>query len=443
MGNSLPMRFLTALFLLSMAAEGFCAAPDLDQQIALARRAQDSHATIELLRRWLDSRPGDPAAVEELTTLWLRVSDFNMAEISLALSSAPDPGFVARTQAAILFKRDEKLADAIVLLQGPQDRATRLLLADYLKRAGRREEQLKTLDALIASEGTPALILDRAEARAALDDPEGSLADFFLAASLTPDDDGVKSVRPRFERLQRAIEAIDALPSSNQKPAEALRIAYWWMFAGYPQRAFSPAQSVCAMWPTSIYAKILETRSLVATGKMDAQTAMRDLQIDVNAPLEDDQTRDALISADFDLAKKPNDPALLVRRASWLNYWGQMTLAMRDIDAALTAVPTNPEALELAVAINRKLGNLPAATAYAEKLVSSKAPRANTARAFSNLALLALETSQLNLALDFADRSLAAQPNSEAWKTKAACYTRLGQTAEAADALANAGKAKR
>lgn len=437
------MRLLTALFLIAMATDGFSADAVLDQQIALARRSQDPHATIELLRRWLDTHPGDPAAAEELTSLWLRVADYGMAENSLALASAPDPGFVARTRAEILFKRDEKLNDAIACLQVQRDRATHLLLADYLKRAGRRAEQLETLDALIASESTPALILERAEARAALDDPEGSLADFFLAASLNPDDEAVKSARPRFERLQKALMEIASLASKNQTPAQGVREAYWWNFAGFPNRSLESTSRVIAVWPHSVSAKIVEARSLVAAGKMDAQTALRDLLVDVNAPIEDEQTRDALVLADADLAKNPDNPSVLTRRASRLNDAAQMPLAMKDLAPALAAAPTNPDALELAVSINRKLGNLAAATAYAEQLAKSGAPRPNTARAFANIALLALETSQLNLAIDFADRSIAAQPNAEAWKTKAACHTRLGQTVEAADALAKAKKLAR
>jgi hypothetical protein len=56
---------------------------------------------------------------------------------------------------------------------------------------------------------------------------------------------------------------------------------------------------------------------------------------------------------------------------------------------------------------------------------------------------MAFEQSNLPLALDFADRSIAAKPFPSIWKLKAACHTRLGQPNEAADALKKAEKGSR
>jgi len=442
------MRIRFLVFLIVATLGSARADSDLEKKLALAREADDPQASIELLRRWLDAHPKDSGAAEELVTLWLRVPDYAMAVQSLSLLAAPDPGFVARTSAEVAWRRDENLPEALKILRtqaaaAPNDRATRFLLAEYLAAAGERREQIAVLDSLIAGDATFSLFLDRAAAKMAADDPSGALADFRRAAALGPDESRVQGSRAGFERLEQSIAETAALDKLPPTPANHLQKGYWWFSGGLPRRALAEAGEALQAWPDSAYGKILEARSLVALGKLDAAKAGLERHVDVNAGLEDAKGRLGILLADEALAKSPGNLPALIRRASWLNFSAQYLLAMDDIGVVLKSEPSNIPALHLAVAINRRLGNLPAATAHAEKLKSLKAPPEILSDVFAGLAELALEQSRLPLALDFADRSIAAKPLPQVWKLKAACFTRLGQPNEAADALKRAEKGSR
>ncbi len=435
--------------LLILATLGFAvAASDLEQKLDLARAADDTQAQIELLRRWLDVHPKDSAAVEELVSLWLAVSDFDMAQQALNLAPSPDPGLVARTNAEVAWRRDENLPEALKLLRtraaaAPKDRETRLLLAEYLALANERPEQIAVLDSLIAEESDFSLLLDRAAAKMAANDPRGALADFRKASAEGPDESLVQNARAGFERLEQSITETSALDKLPPTPSVHFEKGYWWLFGGLTNRSLAEAREGLSAWPGSAYGKILEARNLVAKGELDASIAKLERHVDVTAALEDAKGRKGILQSDETLAKKPGNLPALVNRASWLNYSAQYQLALDDIEAVLKVEPANIPALHLAVAINRRLGNLPATTAYAERLQNLKAPPEILADVYAGLAELALEQSKLPLALDFADRSIAAKPLPQVWKLKAACFTRLGQTSEAAEALKKAEKGSR
>lgn len=447
-GQKSSMRVPLLVLLIASALPFAEAASDLVEKLDLAREATDTHAQIELLRRWLDAHPNDPDAVRELVGLWLAVPDYGMAEKALNLATPPEPGLVARTNAEVAWRRDDNIQEAVKILQGraaeaPKDRATRLLLADYLAKADQRKEQIAVLDSLIDEASDTDLFLDRADAKLAADDPAGALADFRKASADGPDASRVKNTQPEFERLEKALEENEALDKLAAGPPVAFEKAYWWFYGGLPSRAMSEAANGLKAWPDSVYGKILETRGLVATGTMDSAKARQECHVDTSAALEDEKARNGILQADGILAKKLGDLQAFLQRASWLNYAAQYMLAMDDVETILKADPSNIPALHLAVAISRRLGNFPAATAYAQKLANLKASREILADVYAGLAEMAFEQSNLPLALDFADRSLAAKPSPSIWKLKAACYTRLGQPNEAADALKKAEKGAR
>lgn len=425
-------------FLLSLAV----ARGDLAEQIAQAAADSDPHAQIELLRRWTDAHPGDQKALQNLVTLWLAVSDFERASDSLRAVS--DAGFSARSEAEILWRRDKNVDGSVEVLRqrvtaAPEDRSSAILLADYLRQAGLPAEQVEVLEPLIAKHADPDLLLDRAQAWLALEDPRQALADFRRAASLDPDGRRVQAERPAFERLEQALADIAILEKLPPSTGRDLRLGFCRLSGGMNARARKSADAGLAIWPASASAKILSARARVAERALDAAKARSDLRVDVMAPAESPEALDGLLATDAALAEKPSDIQARTDRAGWLCLAGQNLLASDDIDAVLTASPSNIPALHLAVAISLRLGNFAAAAAHANRLESLKAPKAVLCDVMTGLGQLAFERSQFPLALDFANRSLAAGSTPEAWKLKAACHTRLGQPNEAADAAKKAG----
>ena len=437
------------LMIFALAAMGFAAsASEIEQQLDLAREAKDTHAEIELLRRWLEVHPNDPGAVKELVALWLSVPDFDMALQTLQQTASPDPGLVARTDAEVALRRDDKIQDALKILHAraeaaPKDRESRLLLAQYLSQAGERQEQIAVLDSLINEQSSVGLLLDRAGAKLAADDPKGALVDFKKAAADGPDDAAVQRVRPSYERLESTLAAVAVLDKLAASPEVHFNKSYFWFSGGVPSRGLAEATEGLRGWPDSVYGKILETRGLVANGTLTSEKAAIDRHVNVNAALDNEKARRGILQADAVLAAKPGDVQALINRASWLNAATEFTLATDDIETALKAAPSNIAALRTAAMISLQRGNFAAATAYAEQLKSLKASRDVLSEVYAGLSQGAFEQSNFALALDFAARSIEAKPQAQVWKLKAACYTRLGQPNEAADALKQAGKGTR
>jgi len=75
-GQHYLMRVPLLVLLIASALPFAEAASDVVEKLDLAREAEDTHAQIELLRRWIDSHPGDPDAVKELVGLGLAVPDY-------------------------------------------------------------------------------------------------------------------------------------------------------------------------------------------------------------------------------------------------------------------------------------------------------------------------------------------------------------------------------
>ena len=204
------MRLPLAILIVLTPWAGLWGAPDLAEQIKLARGDLDKYAEIELLRRWVDGHPDDQAALQNLASLWLGIADFGMAAETLKL--VKEPGFLARSNAEILLRRNENLDEALAILRdrtaaAPKDRGSLLLLSEYLAKGAHYPEQIAVLDSLIKEKADAGLYLDRAAARLASEDPEGALADFRRASADDPDGERVRNKRASFERLEKALGA--------------------------------------------------------------------------------------------------------------------------------------------------------------------------------------------------------------------------------------------
>ncbi len=438
------MRTISALLLFCVTAFPLCARADLAAQIQMAREAQDDTAEIELLRRWLDKKPDDAAARQQLVSLWLALPDYNMAEAALADWKNPDPGFAARAAAQIAWKRDEDIEKALGILRAraqadPSDRETRLLLASYLARDGYRPEQLAVLDKLIAENPDAGLLLDRAEARRLLDDPAGAVKDAKKAASMDPDSARIKNALPDYERLEKSLAEIAKIDKALQRdPASAglrLERALWLLYAALPAKALADAEAGLKQTPGSLAATILKVRAMAALGQTDNAKALAEFHIDLSKPTETPDVLRGIFQADKEIAKNPKNAAAFVTRSFHLNNDGQFRLALLDCQAARDLDPSNVTALNNAAFASCRLGNLPDATAYAQSLEALKPSPAALAQVLGFLADLAFQQSNFTLALEFADRSLAAKSDPGMWKLKAATLTRLGRTTEADAAL--------
>lgn len=432
------MRLALAIAVFWVSAA--CAGADLADQIAVARAAGDQHAEIELLRRWTDSHPGDQSALQRLAVLWLSVADFELAQETL--EDVTEPGFLARAKAEILLTRDKDLSGAIAVLESrllaaAKDRPSRLMLAEYLGRAGRYDEEIAAIDLLMAEESSLDLLLDRAEARLKSGDAVGALADYRKALTVGEESERLQRESASYERLAMALAELEKVPQSP-----FLR-AYWWLYAGLSDKALVETREGLARWPHSALGQILDARCLVATGAMDASKARLERKVEVSTSLEAPDVVTGLLQADQALAANLENLKARLARAVWLMQAGQNLLALADVQQALSSAPDAVEPLQAAVTVYCRLGNLTSASACANLLLERKAGASARATAFREVGELAFLQSNVALALDFAGRSLAAQPTNSGWKLKAACHERMGQREQAVQATAKAAKEKR
>ena len=444
------MRFYSALFLFCAWVAPVHAAGDLSSQINMARADQDKPSEFELLRRWLDKHPGDAAVRRRLVSLWLDISDHDMAGSALADWKNPEPGFAARTKAEIFWQRDEAIDRALAILrervkEAPSDRATRLMLADYLARDGYREEQVAVLDKLIADKPEADLFLDRALARRLLDDPAGAVADARKAAAKDPESARIKNALPEFERLQKALTEISGIEQSLRREPASVRLrlerSLWLLYGSLPAKALVDADFCLDRTPGSVIATILRVRALSGLGKTDKASALAEFGVDLTKPLETTELLRGIFQADKLLDADPKNSGAHVTRSFHLNNDGQYRLALADCRSALNLDPASLDALNNASFASSRLGDLTSATAYARKLESLNPPPTALARVLGFLADVAFKQSNFALTIEYADRSLAAKSEPAIWKLKAAALTRLGRTTEAEAALKEAKSA--
>ena len=442
------MRFLFCIVLLGVFVIPLRAADELFAQIQKARLDQDNLAEIELIRRWLDKHPDDATERRELVTLWLAVSDFNMAESALSEWKNAEPGFAVRTTAQIALLRDKKLEQALDLLRqrakaAPADRETRVLLATFLARDAYRAEQVAVLDKLILEKPSADLLFDRAQARRLLNEPERAVADARRAAAMDPESYRIKNGLPEFDRLEKMLVQIALIEKElKREPGSAVLLfqrALWRLYGSLPSLALADAQAGLDKMPGSVAGKILKVRAQLGIGQIDRTKALMEFHVNSTKPLETPELLQGVLLGDKMIAQDPKLAQAYVTRSFHLNNDEQYYLAVIDCRSALDLDPRNLDALNNATFASCKLGDIPAATSYVQKLQSLNPPPATLARMLGFLAEAVFQRSDYLLAIEYADRSLAAKPDPKLWKIKAAALTRLGRTVEA-DASLKAAK---
>jgi tetratricopeptide (TPR) repeat protein len=169
--------------------------------------------------------------------------------------------------------------------------------------------------------------------------------------------------------------------------------------------------------------------------EVKAEDVLRDELIDVRKAHSLDAAQ-TIAASDLALAKNAKDIEALRKRAFALNDAEQYLLAQRDAEAALTIDPKAvPVALE-ALYATEMLGQDPAALYRRIEQMQPTKPQLATAASY--LADFYLRQSNLPLALEFADRSLALREDIRVLRVKAAALQRLNRNDEAKAAMRRA-----
>jgi tetratricopeptide (TPR) repeat protein len=433
--------FAAAAFSLTL---GFLqAAPDatkLREQLELATTGDDTLSRIEILRRLLDADPTDAASHRLLIELWLGVKDYDMAEATLNAWPEAPADLSALTRAAILRHRDNNIPGAASVLReylakSPRDIPAHEALVSALLATQDFAAQVAALDALIALKRDAANLIQRANAKLRAGDFTGALADAQAAQALEPEAEVVKGAMPAFERLQEALAALPpldaALAANPQDFPKLLERAWWLRYGNVLARSLADADAAVAIAPDSLAARITRARVRYLLDQLKAEDALRDELIDVGKA-HAIETLLAIAAGDAALAKNPKDAAQLRNRAHALNEAEQYLLAQRDAEAALALAPKDVAAGLEALFATALLGQDPAPAL--RRLEVMKPSKMQLALANGYVADYYLRQSNLPLALEFADRSLALQETAYQLRVKAAALQRLGRAEEAAAA---------
>jgi tetratricopeptide (TPR) repeat protein len=441
-----PFLFATgALFLAAMAS--VVAAPDvakLREQLQLATTDDDTLSRIELLRRILDAEPGDTASHQLLVELWLKVADYDMAESALKAWPAAPAGFAALARSEILLKRDKDVAGAIRVLRdhlatAPKDVDAWNALADALLTTDDAKAQLEALDALIALQPDAKRLIQRAQAKFRFGDFTGAVSDAKAAQALSPDSDFVKANLPQFERLAEALQMLPPLDAAIEKDpkdfAKLLERSWWRRYGGMNAQSLADAEAALAIDADSTMARLARERARYLLDEVKAEDVLRDERIDVKKA-HSFEAAQTIAAADLALAKNAKDVEALRRRAFALNDAEQYLLAKQDAEAAIAIDPKAvPVALE-ALYATEMLGQDPAALYRRIERMQPTKPQLATAAGY--LADFYLRQSNLPLALEFADRSLALREDARILRVKAAALQRLNRGDEARAAMRRA-----
>lgn len=420
-------------------------APDLAKlksQLSLAENDHDKLAQIEILRRILDADPQDTKSHQALIDLWLDIEDYDMAQATVdAWTNAP-AGTVALTHAAVLRYRDEDIPAAIKVLRdylakSPKDVDAWKALVSCLLTTHDAAAQVDALNALIALQPSPDAYMERANAKLQLRDYTGAMADARAAQKMDPDASTVKQNMPTFERMEEALKAIaplDAALAKDPKDVSALLARAWWFrYGGMNDRSLTDAQAALTILPDSIMARIAAARAQYLLDQLKAEDALRDLSIDVNKA-HSLEAAQAIVTDDLALAKNPKDAKALRDRAYALNDAQQFLLAKRDAEAALAIDSKFAAAAMEDLYATEMLGQDPAPT-Y-RRIEGMKPPKDQMSLAAAYLGEYYLRQSSLQLALEFAQKSLDLKETERALRTKAAVLNRL--EAKAATSRADA-----
>lgn len=430
------------LMLLAAAAVSTLRADTLRDQLALADGAADVYAQIEIVRRILDTEPRNAQLHERLVNQWLAVRDYDMAEKAiLDWKDAPDP-LRASVLATVLYYRDNRLADAITLLEEAHGRAlenTALTtqLAEYL---AFKEDNARIIALLESTPGineNADLLIIRAKARMRSKDFEGTLRDFALAKSADKNDDAVKSFWTTAERLKIAMPEIqkrmDILEKEPGNVSALITRAYWYYYVySLAYLAHVDAKAAYEAAPDSVAARLVYAKCAVSTTRMTAGDALKNLGVDTERSLPSPEVLEQIRQADEAVAATPKDAKTFVARGLLLNEQAfQYTLGLRDAGAALALDPGNTAARLEKISSLARLKNYDAAVAEFAALQTAKPPAADLATAASQLAATAFGAGRLDLALNHINFAIKEAPSAQYYRQRAAILQRLNRPADA------------
>ena len=113
-------------------------------------------------------------------------------------------------------------------------------------------------------------------------------------------------------------------------------------------------------------------------------------------------------------------------------------LAMRDAKAALAIDSDSAPARAQVISALVSLGRVDEAAAEVRDLETAKASREVLARALNEIAEGTARASQFDLALEFSNRAIKAQPEARYYRQRAAILQRLDRYADAQEDLSRA-----
>ena len=439
------MKMPHRIFVLTVALVVLCRTAvglSLPDQLSLAERNEDTHAQIELIRRILDEKPDDDELRERLADLWLSVEDYDMAESAVSEWTDAPESVRARVFATVLFVRDQKKAEAVASLEDylaahPEDLEIARQLAGYLDGMGEEQRVVDLLSKAPGSEEDAGLLVFRALARRKLQDFAGALKDFAAADRLDSEDESVVSNRPSFERLRAALAGIDAagaiLVGKPDDLSAHLSRAYWYLSTGAATGpALEDAEAARRIDPKSVAALLLFAEASNQAGQLSARDALDKFGVDVTKPVPSLEVLDRLQRYDGQVVKNPKDVSGLLGRARELSDNAQQYgLAIHDAGEVLAIDPGSAKARAAKISALVKLGRVDDAAAELRVLNAAKPPREVLAGSLSDLVEAAAGASQLDAALEYANRAIKANPEAHYYKQRAAILQRLERFADA------------
>ncbi len=440
--------------LLHAAAIGFVAvhsalaadAGSLRDQLALAGKAGDAHAQIELIRRILEQSPSDASLKGRLAKLWLAVGDGDMAE--RLITGWPDvpPALKAHVQAEVLERRDGKRGEAIAILDThlvghPEDLETVRQLVRYLEAAGDQKRVIALLTETPGADADAELLVMRAVAKRNALDFDGALRDFAQAEQKDGENASVTANRAAFARLDAARKNIRpasaAIAADSRDAGPLISRAYWYLYAGMPGPALQDAEAALAIAPGSVAALLLSAQAQAALGKLSVRDAREKLEIDLSKAADPDALGRVFLH-DTALAENPANASALAGRSAELAGIQQYLRALNDARAALRIAPDNGTAhLQKIVSLVR-LDRRDEAAGALREFAAAKPAKDQLAAALSILADANFQASQFDWALDEINEAIALKPTPYYHKQRAAILARLDRGDEAQRDLAKA-----
>ncbi len=295
-------------------------------------------------------------------------------------------------------------------------------------------DALPTWDHLIELAPSADHLIQRAFVKRTLGDYPGAIADARTAAKFDPEQ--AASLLPPFERLEAAlvsIERLDARLATNPgQPTHLLLRSHFYLSADLPTPSLADAERALALAPGSFSGLILRDRALSVLGQLDEWAAREQHSVEVNSQFPSDRTAAALIDLDVALVADPGNAQLLADRAALLNgELAQYRLALIAADQALAVDPRNPRAALAGILAATLLSDSAEATARLRSFEATKPDASELAEANAFVADACFKSSDIPLALAFADRSLTVESSPRMIQLKAGCLQRLGRGVEA------------